>query len=77
MFQDLQDLNDMQKVDIYDFFKLYDVGVQATVEIRHGFTQCEVKSFKSAEVMTKNINTVENGCQTLSKQDSRGSELMN
>lgn len=67
----------MQKVNIYDFFKLYDVGVQATVDIRHDFTQCEVKSFRSAEVMTKNINTVDNGCQTLTKQDSRPSDFNN
>lgn len=29
MFSEFDDQNEMKKVDIYDFFKLFDVGVQA------------------------------------------------
>ncbi len=37
--QDLDDINDMKTVDIYDFFKLYDVGVQATVDMKNEASQ--------------------------------------
>jgi hypothetical protein len=38
----------MKKVDIYDFFKLYDVGVQAVPSISTNFAQCDKKIFKNA-----------------------------
>lgn len=55
----------MKRIDIYDFFKLYDVAVQAVPATASDFAQCDKKAFRHAEVMTKNISTIEHGCQTV------------
>jgi len=49
----------MNKVNIYDYFKLFDVAVQATVNINSTFAQCDHKVYQNAEVMTKNTSTQE------------------
>jgi hypothetical protein len=59
----------MKKVDIYDFFKLYDYGVQVSAEMKNDYTQSEVKVYRGAEVMTNGTNTIEHGCQTVEKFD--------
>lgn len=59
----------MKKVDIYDFFKLYDIGVQASAEMKTEYTQIEHKVYRNAEIMTKGINTIEHSCQTVGKFD--------
>ena len=38
----------MKQVDIYDFFKLYDIGVQATPEIKSQGCQMTEKNYKDA-----------------------------
>lgn len=57
----------MNKVDIYDFFKLYDIGVQATVSVTTNSCQSQIKTFKNMEVMVRGPNLKENGCQTVGK----------
>lgn len=59
----------MNKVDIYDFFKLYDVGVQASAEKTSNYSQVEPKVFKNVEVMTRKLKTIEHSCQTVGKID--------
>ena len=58
----------MKRVDIYDFFKLYDVGVQATPSISSSSAQCDQKVYRHVEIMTKNISTIEHGCQTVANR---------
>ena len=60
----------MEKVDIFDFFKPYDVGIQATVEMTNDSCQGEVKTYKSTEMMTRAAHMVEHGCQTASRNES-------
>lgn len=59
LFSELDDLNEIKRVDIYDFFKLYDVGVQATPLVASLAVQLDRPSLKHAEVMTKNIYTAD------------------
>ena len=54
----MKDHNEMKKVDIYDFFKLYDYGVQVSAEMKNDYTQSEVKVYRGAEVMTNGTNTI-------------------
>lgn len=64
----------MNKVNIYDFFKLYDVAVQVSPQIANNFAQCDKKVYKNADVMTRNISSMEHGCQTMNlKRDSKAS----
>jgi hypothetical protein len=59
----------MKKVNIYDFFKLYDVGVQVAPLVASFAVQLDKPFIKNVEVMTKNIYTADNSCQTLPQQD--------
>lgn len=59
----------MNKVDIYDFFKLYDIGVQVSAETTNDYTQVDPKVYKNAEIMTRKINIIEHSCQTVGKMD--------
>lgn len=68
LFSELDDINEMKKVDIYDFFKLFDVGVQATPAISSSAAQCDHKVYRHVEIMTKNISTIEHGCQTVANR---------
>lgn len=61
----------MKTVNIYDYFKLFDVGVQATPLTAQKATQNEHKALKDAEVMTHVVRTVEHECQTATRNDSR------
>lgn len=65
LFSELDDLNEMKTVNIYDFFKLYDVGVQASPAVASLAVQLDRPTLKNAEVMTKNNYTADNYCQTL------------
>ena len=60
----------MKKVNIYDFFKLYDVGVQATPSVFSQAVQLDKLLLKNVEVMTKNIYTADNFCQTLPQRNN-------
>jgi hypothetical protein len=48
----------MNKVDIFDFFKLYDIGVQVSAEMTNDSTQVDHKIYKNAEIMTRKINNI-------------------
>jgi len=64
----------MKQVDIYDFFRLYDVAVQAVPEITNTETQVQPKQYTNVEVMTRNMSTMEHGVQTMPmKHDSKAS----
>ena len=67
IFEEIKDHNEMNKVDIYDFFKLYDIGIQATVNMNTTACQSTINSYENMEVMTRGPNTRENGCQTTAK----------
>lgn len=45
----------MNKVNIYDFFNLIDIGVQATVKMSHFSTQNEAIVTNTIETMTKKM----------------------
>lgn len=60
----------MKKVNIYDFFKLYDVGCQASPSTSSQAVQFDKIPFKNAEVMTKNIYTTDNFCQTFPQRSN-------
>lgn len=47
LFSELDDINEMKKVDIYDFFKLFDVAVQAVPTICSDSAQCDQKIYKN------------------------------
>ena len=57
----------MKKVDIYDFFKLYDFGVQVSAEKTSNYSQVEPTVYKNVEVMTRKFKTIEHSCQTVGK----------
>lgn len=44
----------MEKIDIYDFFKTFEQGVQAVPKISHVPVQCFKPTFVSSEAMTNN-----------------------
>ena len=60
----------MKMVNIYDFFKLYDVGVQATPLTSSQAVQIDKIPLKNVEVMTKNIYTADNCSQTLPQRNN-------
>jgi hypothetical protein len=59
ILSELDDINEMNRVNIYDYFKLTDVAVQATVNVASVYAQCERKLYQNAEVMTKSTSTAE------------------
>ena len=61
----------MKKVNIYDFFKLYDVSVQTTVSTNSLACQSELVAMKNAEIMTKAVSTTDYGCQTVARHESK------
>ena len=69
MLEDIEDFNEVRNVNIYDFFKLYDMGVQVSPNITATACQSEQLAHKHADTMTKMCVTVDHSCQTASNKD--------
>ena len=54
----------MNKIDIYDLFKLYDYGVQVSPAICNSYAQSEPKIMKHVEVLTRKLSSIEQASQT-------------
>ena len=61
----------MRNVNIYDYFKLFDVGVQFTPPTQSLACQSEEIPRQNAEVMTKMVKLMDNGCQTATRNETQ------
>ena len=71
LLEDLEDVNQIKNVNIYDYFKLFDYGVQFCPETQSLACQSEELVKKDVEVMALTVKTVDNYCQTVKRVDAK------
>lgn len=76
MLEDIDDFNEIRNVNIYDFFKLFDVGVQVNPEFAAIGCQSEQLTVMSTETMTKVCYTVDHSCQTTSNRKDEEEDVI-
>ena len=71
LLEDLEDINQIKNVNIYDYFKLYDYGVQFSPQTQNLACQSEELVQKDVEVMAMTVKKVDNYCQTVRKIETK------